>query len=233
MLIKWIQDGEFINISKLTIDHLSTLLREDTSKVSNSKRPPLTSIIKLTQCFTNYIAILGQSYLWRNLYLLGYQHLILEAHLEYSGDGWAVYDHRFLQIAATLPGSLWALRDGDLWKLTFSQWRQHCHHCFNSTHLSEQCSGPQIPHPERELLHHDSASQEFAVNGTIYLQCSFLRCHLIHACRLASVTYSQGTATTNVSTAQGMPSYSRGLQCALWWGPHTNRRIHFYALGKS
>ena len=169
MLIKWIQDGEFINISELTIDHLSMLLPEDTSNVSNSKRPPLTSIIKLTQCFNNYIAILGQSHLGRIPYLLGYQHLILEAHLEYSGDGWAVYNRCFLQIAATLPGSLSALRDGDLWKLTFSQWRHHCHHCFSFTHLSEHCSRPQIPHPERELLHHDYASQEFAVNGTIYL----------------------------------------------------------------
>ena len=28
--------------------------------------------------------------------------------------------------------------------------------------------GPQIPHPERELLHYDLASQEFAVNETTH-----------------------------------------------------------------
>ena len=36
-----------------------------------------------------------------------------------------------------------------------------------STHQSSVV-GPQILHPERGLLHHDLASQEFAVNGTTH-----------------------------------------------------------------
>ena len=114
-LIKGIQDDEFIDMSELTINRLSMLPPEDTSKTTNSKRRPVTSIIKWTQCFTNYIVILGQSHPGRIPDLLGYQHLILEVHLEYSGDGWAVYDRRFRQIVATLPRSLWGRRDGDLW----------------------------------------------------------------------------------------------------------------------
>ena len=139
-------------MSELTIDCLSTLPPEDTSKASNSKWQPVTSIIEWIQCFTNYITILGQSYPGRFPDLLGYQHLILEAHLEYSGDGWAVYNRHFRQIAAILPGSLWAQRDGDLWNMVFasSQRRPYCHHCFGSTHSSEQCSGaPDIPSRER------------------------------------------------------------------------------------
>ena len=75
-------------MSELTIDRLSMLPPEDTNKATNSKRRPVTSIIEWTQCFTNYIAILGQSHPGRISDLLGYQHLILEAHLEYSGNGW-------------------------------------------------------------------------------------------------------------------------------------------------
>ena len=52
---------------------------------------------------------------------------------------------------------------------TSSQQRPYCHHCFLSP-LTHQKSvvGPQIPHPKRERLHHNLASQEFAINGTTH-----------------------------------------------------------------
>ena len=89
-LIKRIQEGEFVDMSELTIDRLSLPPSDEASKPSHSKKRPVTSIIEWTQCFTNYIAILVQAQPSRTTDLLGYQHLILEAHLEYSGDGWAV-----------------------------------------------------------------------------------------------------------------------------------------------
>ena len=159
------------------------LLPEDTSKATNSKRRPVTSIIEWTQCFTNYIAILGQAHPGRIPDLLGYQHLILEAHLEYSGDGWAVYDRRFRQIAATLPGSLWARRDGDLWNMAFasSQRRPYCHHCFGSTHSSEQCSGaPDTPSRERTFTPRPRKPR--ICREWNYSQCSYPGCQFIHAC---------------------------------------------------
>ena len=54
-----------------------------------------------------------------------------------------VYACRFQQIAATLPGTPWARRDGDLWNVTLdnSQRRPYCRHCFGSTHTSKQCCG--------------------------------------------------------------------------------------------
>ena len=154
-LVKRIQDDEFIDMSELTIDRLSMSSPDETSKPSHSKRRPVTSIIEWTQCFTNYIAILGQAQPERISDLLGYQHLILEAHLEYAGDGWAVYDRRFRQIAATRLGTPWARRDGDLWNMAFasSQRRPYCQHCFGSTHSSEQCSGaPDTSFSERKAL---------------------------------------------------------------------------------
>ena len=90
-LVKQIQNYEFIDMSELTIDRLSMSSLEETSKPSHSKRWPVNSIIEWTQCFTNYITILGQAQCERISDLLGYQHLILEAHPEYAGDRWVVY----------------------------------------------------------------------------------------------------------------------------------------------
>ena len=82
-LVERIQEGEFIDMAELTIDRLSMSPFNDTSKPNHSKRWLVTSIIEWTQCFTNYIAILVQAHPERVSDLLGYQHLILQAHLEY------------------------------------------------------------------------------------------------------------------------------------------------------
>jgi len=80
-LFNHIQGEEFINMAELTVDYLSMQSYDEPSK---SKRLPVTSII---QCFTQYIAILTQAKPERTTDLLGYQHLILQAHLEYYGNG--------------------------------------------------------------------------------------------------------------------------------------------------
>ena len=183
-LVKRIQDDEFIDMSELTIDRLSMSSPDETSKPSHSKRRPVTSIIEWTQCFTNYIAILGQAQPERISDLLGYQHLILEAHLEYAGDGWAVYDRRFRQIAATRLGTPWAQRDGDLWNMAFasSQRRPYCQQCFGSTHSSEQCSGaPDTSFSERKALTQRPRKPRICREWN-YTQCSFPGCQYIHAC---------------------------------------------------
>ena len=130
-------------MAELTVDYLSMVPHDDSSKSNHPKRQPVTSIIEWTQCFTHYVVILSKAKPERTPDLLGYQHLILEAHLEYSGDGWLVYDRRFRQIAATRPTTQWAQRDGDLWSMAFgsSQRKPYCLHCFGSAYRSEQCCG--------------------------------------------------------------------------------------------
>ena len=180
-LIERIKEGEFIDMSELTIDHLSLSPINDTSKPSHSKRRLVTSIIEWTQCFTNYIAILAQAQPERISDLLGYQHLILEAHLEYLGDGWLVYDCRFCQIAATRPGILWARRDGDLWNMVFSssQRKPYCQYCFASTHTSERCSGAlDTPINEKKV----STQKPRICKDWNYWQRSFPSCRFVHAC---------------------------------------------------
>jgi len=91
-LVKKIQLGEFIDMTELTIDRLS--------KPSQAKLRPVVSIVEWTQCFANYISIQGRAQPEKVPNLLSYEYLILEAHLEYAGDGWAAYDRQFHQIAA-------------------------------------------------------------------------------------------------------------------------------------
>ena len=52
--------------------------------------------------------------------LLAYETLIIEAHMEYSGDAWLGYDIRFRQCAATDTTKNWAIIDPTLWNLAFS-----------------------------------------------------------------------------------------------------------------
>ena len=94
-LSKPIQREEFVDMAELTVDYLSMLSYDETNKSTQTKKRPVTSIIEWGQCFTQYIAILTQAKPERTTDLLGYQHLILQAHLEYDGDGWMVYDRRF------------------------------------------------------------------------------------------------------------------------------------------
>ena len=51
-LVKHIQEGEFIDMSELTVDHLSMEPQDESSKPSHSRRRPVTSIIEWVQCFT-------------------------------------------------------------------------------------------------------------------------------------------------------------------------------------
>ena len=94
-MVKRIQDGEFFDTSELAIDRLGLPLSDDSTKPVYSRRQPVTSIVEWAQCFSNYIALVAQIQPQRVSDLLGYQHLILEAHLQYEGDGWVAYDRRF------------------------------------------------------------------------------------------------------------------------------------------
>ena len=201
-LVKRIQEGEFVDMSELTVDSLSMMQGDESSKSNHSKKRPVTSIIEWAQCFTNYIAILSQAKPTRTLDLLGYQHLVLEAHLEYSGDGWMIYDRRFRQIAATRPAITWAQRDGDLWHMAFgsNQRRPYCQYCFGSTHSSWECNGA----PDDTFRGKSAYRISDATTGSRpplrtayppkprklricwewnYSQCTFPGCQYIHACR--------------------------------------------------
>ena len=74
--------------------------------------------------------------------LLAYEKLIIEAHMEYSGDAWLGYDQRFRQCAATDATNNWAIIDPTLWNLAFSRKARaaRCKFCFSLSHASSDCA---------------------------------------------------------------------------------------------
>jgi len=84
-LVKHIQEGRFVDMSELTVDCLTMLSDDESSKLHNPRRRLVTSVIEWAQCFLHYSAIVSLASLERTLDLLGYQYLMLETHLEY---GW-------------------------------------------------------------------------------------------------------------------------------------------------
>ena len=73
--------------------------------------------------------------------LLGYRSLIIEAHLEYGGNGWIGYDKRFCLNAAANSLTTWTQVDTTLWHLAFTGKAKtdRCKYCFSLTHPSDDC----------------------------------------------------------------------------------------------
>ena len=97
-------------MSELTINRLSLPPSDEASKPSHSKKRPVTSIIEWTQCFTNCIAILVQAQPSRTTDLLGYQHLILEAHLEYVSARSQLHSQQPFGLEGTDTCGIWSLQ---------------------------------------------------------------------------------------------------------------------------
>ena len=73
--------------------------------------------------------------------LLGYQVLIVEARMEYEGNGWLGYDRRFRLMAAAVPGTIWAKIEPTIWSMAFA-WKgrtSRCKYCFSLSHSDQHC----------------------------------------------------------------------------------------------
>ena len=79
--------------------------------------------------------------------MLGYQTLIVEARMEYEGEGWLGYDRRFRQNAAATTESCWSKIDPTLWNKAFAGQAKatRCKHCFSLTHTAEECDWAPTP----------------------------------------------------------------------------------------
>ena len=107
-VVKQIQNGEYVDLAELTIDRLSMPPLSEASKSAQPRLRPVASIMEWTQCFTNYTSIQGRTQPDKIPDLLGYVHLIIQAHLEHYGDAWAIYDCRFRLISASRGDIIWA-----------------------------------------------------------------------------------------------------------------------------
>ena len=113
---------------------------EDPS-TSKSRKRQVSTILEWIQYFGIYIMVLTRKHPERIPDLLGYQSLIIKAHLEYDGDNWLAYDRRFCLSAAANYNIVWGHIDQTLWSLAFSGKAKtsRCKYCFSITHQSTEC----------------------------------------------------------------------------------------------
>ena len=93
-LAEKIQSGEYVNMPELLPDQLGA---SSDTKPQGPKKRVISSILEWVQCFSISISVITlKEHQWTPD-LLSYMNLIIEAHLEYSGDAWQVYGQRFRQ----------------------------------------------------------------------------------------------------------------------------------------
>lgn len=154
--------------------------------------------------------------------LLGYQHLILEAHM-YLGEVWYVYDHHLSHIAYTcLPNFLYLLAFGHRRVVTNKMypWQAGNADPTASTALTssihQQCSG--LPEPpcfiqKRTALMPDSTSQTISCEWN-YLQCFYFFQVLSSSMPAWSVTTTHSTHFQRIATTNSLISkQSQFIEC--------------------
>ena len=110
-IVSRIAAGEFIEMSELLPDHLGTArlgAGEDQSRAPRLRCKVVTNILEWVECFAIYVAVVSRTQPQRVPEMLGYLMLILEAHMEYVGEGWLGYDRQFQLTAARHPSTNWA-----------------------------------------------------------------------------------------------------------------------------
>jgi len=178
-------------MAELAIDRLGAPLQEDGSRAKSLRRRPITSILERVQCFANYTSVMAQSHPIRISDMMGYLYLILDAHMEFEGEGYIGYDHRFRQ--ATTPGEPWARIDSTFWNMAFPCARRctRCIYCFGINHSSADCSHTpdrsstdksiESSHPAETLRpRHQKVCKEW--NFTMGILCSYPRYKFEHIC---------------------------------------------------
>ena len=106
-------------MADLLPEQLSTYYSDEEPK-TRTKKPSVTNVMEWLQCFAVYVAVRWQKQPERIRDLMGYQALIIDTYMEYKGDCWMGYDHRFWQITASQPDRSWASIDPTLWNLAFA-----------------------------------------------------------------------------------------------------------------
>ena len=105
-LVSIIEAGEFIEMAELLPDRMGTAgtrTGKDQSRVSRPRRKVVTNILEWVERFAIYVAVVSRKQPQRVPEMLGYLILILDAHMEYAGDGWLGYDRRFRMTVAGNP----------------------------------------------------------------------------------------------------------------------------------
>ena len=128
-------------MGELLPEHLGLLgssTDEESPRLPKPKCRQVTTIIEWVLCFGVFVAVLSQSQPHRVPDLMGYQALILQAHLEFQCDSWLGYDWNFRLRAASEGNQQWSTIDTTLWNLAFSRNRRSLGANSASAHLIQQ-----------------------------------------------------------------------------------------------
>ena len=98
-LVKKIESGTFIEMGDLLPERLSMSSADKDTKGKRMKRS--LSILEWLQAYSIHVAVMSSKFPNCIPDLMGYQSLIIEAHLECKNDCWIGYDRRFRQQAAS------------------------------------------------------------------------------------------------------------------------------------
>jgi len=135
-LARNIASGTFIEMLHLLPECMGAHRQRDDHRSKYSKHS--LSILQWLQC---YVLVVSRHHPESISDLMGYQSLIIDMSMEYKGDCWARYDHRFRQKAASHPSTVWSTNDSTLWSLAFTGQARvaRCSYCFSLSHCSAEC----------------------------------------------------------------------------------------------
>ena len=122
-----IESGAFVEISELSPEQLGTLSNETPDK-GKSRQQVVCNVLEWIQCFGLYTAVVTRKKPEMIPDLIAYQTIIIEAHLEYEGDGWIDYDRHFWQRMVANSSQTWSRIDPTLWNMAFAG-RAKLTHC--------------------------------------------------------------------------------------------------------
>ena len=201
-----IESGTFVEMSELSPEQLGTLSSETPDK-GKSRRQVISNILEWIQCFGLYTAVVTRKKPEMIPDLIAYQTIIIEAHLEYEGDGWIGYDRCFRQRMVASSSEAWSHIDPTLWSMAFAGRAKstRCKFCFSLTHTSPECSwskdipkhsskGHTQPSPTQKICH--------VWNYSPSPTCTFPNCRFVHTCLICS---KDPTATNTAHKALKCP----------------------------
>ena len=162
---------------------------EGDKESKQTKRRQVANILEWVQCFSVFTAVRTQKCPEKTQDLLGYLALIVEARMEYEGDGWLGYDRRFRQNAAASLDTTWARIDPTLWNMAFVGQAKvsRCKHCFSLTHTATDCNWAPSPSTPKPYTPRPTGSSRpskicYEWNHSPSQTCPFPACRYQHIC---------------------------------------------------
>ena len=137
------------------------------------------------EAWTVYSSIMTQHHPDRVSELIGYQHLILDAHQQFKTESVLNYDSAFRSYMAENPHARWDQVNTTLWSTKMLQGvRPSCPQC-TKTHSRDRCTMHRTsnPQPFRTSTAPQAGRDEVCLNFNRGRPCFFQPCRLRHSCR--------------------------------------------------